>query len=122
LDSKRILIADDDKNMLFLIKETLRQYETDTVNNGSELLSALSKKDYDMIITDLMMPDMDGLECISKIREGNKDIPILCLTGAMVEGNKETYLEIAKNMGATDALGKPFSLDILLKKVKNLFA
>jgi len=108
---KKIIVADDDPGILFLFTEILSdQYEIHTVSNGKDLIDYIQKDDYSLIITDLFMPDMDGLESLMEIRKMNKKVPIICVTGFEDTSMRGSYLEIAKSLGAIDTFLKPFSI------------
>jgi two-component system chemotaxis response regulator CheY len=104
---KKILVLDDSPFMLTLISDMLIElnYAVTTVDNGNDACQKVESTRYDLIITDLNMPDMDGLEFTKKVRTypNCRFVPILMLSG---EGNEEKISE-AKKMGVATFLSKP---------------
>ncbi len=113
---KRILIVDDDEQIRKLLVEYFQQlgYEVKFAANGAEALGKLSQNDIDCIISDLVMPDMDGLELLKQIRSQNLKIPFLIITGYPTI---ETAIEVIKH-GAYDYIAKPVQLDEVRIKVE----
>lgn len=117
---KCILAVDDTVIVLFRISETLRdEYEIVTVNSGARALKYLQEEKPDLILLDIQMSPIDGIETLHKIRTmpNREDIPVIMLTG--VE-NKAVVLESAK-LGVRDYLLKPFSSDELLRRIERVF-
>ena len=105
--SKRIIIAEDSSVIQNLTKKILGplNFETVTVKNGQEVLDDINNQHCDLILMDIHMPVMDGMECAKKIREMGMDMPILAITG-----NANNYsLEDFKSVGINDFL--PFGLE-----------
>jgi CheY-like chemotaxis protein len=113
MKKKRILIADDEKAVRISLAEALKPYgyNIDVVENGIEAISHMNRRAYDLIITDYMMPKMDGLELIRRIRSKYPSIPILIITGG---GPVCDLLE----SGATACITKPFNIFELQNMVK----
>lgn len=105
---KNILIVDDSESIREILKSLLEKekYTIKTANNGVEALKIASIYQFDLIITDLHMPEMDGIEFIAKVREleNYKFIPILILTTETQQEEKNR----AKEAGATGWIIKPF--------------
>jgi len=105
---KNILIVDDSESIREILKSLLDKegYTITTANNGSEALKISSNNQFDLIMTDLHMPKMDGIEFIAKVRtfENYKFIPILILTTETQQEEKNR----AKEAGATGWIIKPF--------------
>jgi two-component system response regulator ResD len=110
----QILVVDDEWNMRNLLRIYLTKngYEVTEAKNGLEALSLVEKRAFDVIILDVMMPEMDGLEVCGKIRETNQT-PILMLT-ARSEIKDKVY---GINIGADDYLVKPFEPEELIARV-----
>jgi len=90
-------------------------YKADIVNNGKEVLNALNKKLYDLILMDMQMPEMDGLEATRAIREmAIKQPIIIALTANTMKGDREECL----NAGMDDYIGKPVKTDELANKLE----
>ncbi len=121
MTGNRILVAEDNKLILDTVVFKIKKdgYEVETANNGRECLEMLQRSQYDLLITDLFMPFISGLEVIASVRnEMKSDLPILVLSAA---GAEETVLK-AFEMGADDYMIKPFSLSELSIRVKKLIA
>ncbi len=118
----RILIIDDEANIREMISTMLasEEYELLNAENGLEGLKILRKNsDVDIVITDIIMPEKEGLETIREIKKDFPRIKILAISG----GGKidpSMYLHIAKSMGAEDTLGKPFVKRDLLAALEKL--
>ena len=113
---KRILIVDDDEQIRQLLVDYFQRlgYEVTSAANGTEALGKLSQNDIDCIISDLIMPDMDGLELLKQVRAQNLKIPFLIITGYPTI---ETAIEVIKH-GAYDYIAKPVQLDDVRIKVE----
>jgi len=113
----RILVVDDDPEIASFVKRGLAYegYTVDTAVDGSEALTKAREKEPDLVILDIMMPGIDGLEVAKRLRQGG-DVPIIMLTAKGTVVDKVTGLE----SGADDYLVKPFALDELLARVKAL--
>ena len=114
----RILIVEDEKKVAGFIKKGLEEetYAVDTAHDGEEGLHLAKEGCYDLVILDLMLPKMDGLEVLSELRGGKKDVPILLLTAKDTVEDRVTGL----NKGADDYLTKPFAFSELLARVRVL--
>ena len=116
-EKSKILLVDDEKDILEFLSYNLRKegFEIDTANNGKTALNKLSKFIPDLIILDVMMPEMDGVEVCEKIREEEKfdDILIIFLTA-----RSEDYSELAGfSAGADDYITKPIKPKLLVSRV-----
>jgi CheY-like chemotaxis protein len=113
MEKKRILIVDDEKAVRILLVEILKfhDYKIDVVENGVEAISHIDRRSYDLIITDYMMPKMDGLELTRRIRSKYPSTPILVVTG---NGPIHDLLK----SGATACIMKPFNILELRNMVK----
>lgn len=117
----RILVVEDEEKLASAIKRGLVKsgYAADVIGNGQKAYDRLSlnHSDYDLIILDLMLPEMDGLAITKLLRGGNITTPILILT-ARDEVENKVELLLA---GADDYIVKPFSFDELLARIKAVF-
>lgn len=118
----KVLIAEDSSVILNLTKKILefQNCEIHGAKNGQMVLDMLANDDFHLILMDINMPGMDGIECTGKIRQmTNKEkagIPIIAITG-----NAKNYsMEEFKSQGFTDFLQKPLNFDLLVEKVKAL--
>lgn len=111
----RILIVDDEALLVKGLKYSLEQdgYRTDSAYDGNEALEKANKEEYDLIILDLMLPGIDGLEVCQKIRERSQ-VPIIMLTAKGEDINKILGL----GYGADDYLTKPFNILELKARIK----
>lgn len=116
---KRILIIEDDEMLLHVIERILGRegYETHIARNGKEAIINLETNDYDLVITDLMLPFANGLELINKIRSSKqKHTPVIILSSMVHENTVTDGFEI----GADDYIRKPFMPSELLFRIKRL--
>lgn len=118
----RILIVDDMSTMRRVIKSILGQLgytNLEEAENGKEALSKLSHEQYDFVMTDWNMPEMDGLELVKAIRQDPKlkDLPVLMVTA---EAKKENVLEALKS-GVNNYIVKPFTAETLKEKIEKIF-
>lgn len=113
----KILITDDDIDLRELLTEAVRNwgYEVSVAKDGDEALRKLRMERFDIVITDLMMPGMDGLALLQKIKELDKEILVIIITGY---ATIETAVKAIEN-GAYDYIAKPFRLDELMIVIKN---
>ena len=118
MGTNKILLVEDDPHLAKGLRFNLERegYEIFLVDNGVSALDQLREKDFDLIILDLMLPKMGGLEVARTIRETNIRFPILMLTAKSSKKDRETGLEA----GADDYLTKPFHLPELLLRVKGI--
>jgi DNA-binding response OmpR family regulator len=114
----KILIVEDEHKIANSIKKGLEQeaYTVDVAYNGSDGYDLASSSEYDVIVLDLMLPDMDGLEICNKLRAENIHTPILILTA---RGEVEDRVK-GLNTGADDYLIKPFAFTELLARIRAL--
>lgn len=121
---ERILFVDDEQYVLDGLKRLLRDYrETWSLEfalSGTEALRMLKEKEFDVIITDIRMPEMSGLEFLEKLKEDEctKNIPVVILTG--VGDHDRTLKRKALDLGAMDLLHKPVSKEDLVARVCNV--
>ncbi len=114
----RILIVEDEKKVAGFIKKGLEEetYAVDVAYDGEEGFHLAEMNQYDMIILDLMLPKMEGLEVLTRLRNKKVSTPILLLTAKDAVDDKVTGL----NKGADDYLTKPFAFSELLARIRSL--
>ena len=114
----RILVIEDEKRIADFVARGLESagYAVDSAGDGATSLEMMHNTDYDLIILDLMLPDMDGLKVLEKIRNRKVSPPVLILSALGAVDDKVKGLE----KGADDYLGKPFSFTELLARVRAL--
>ncbi len=119
--SKRILIVDDNDLVRALIRDMLGDagYEVAEAEDGTQALRALRAAEYDIIVTDLVMPDCDGIELLRKVRRNHPKIRVIAVSGAP---SADVYLKAASALGAGEVLPKPIDQERLLAAVKGLLA
>ena len=114
----KILVVEDDKNLRKLIVTCLEKasYTVFETHNGEEALDLMDKEYVDLIVTDIMMPEMDGYELIKSLRDANYNTPILIITAKEdIEDKRQGF-----NLGADDYMVKPINIDELILRVKSL--
>lgn len=118
LSNKKVLCADDEKGVLSNIVEILEIFfeKVTGVGDGEKALQEAQNNLYDVLIFDISMPNMDGLEAIKMIRKHNKKIPIIILSAH----TEQEYLWRAVNLKITRYLTKPFDKKILLKALEEV--
>ncbi len=119
IEKKKILVVDDDDDLRMIIKETLESenYIVKDAENGNVALKLLDKDKYDLMITDLMMPGIKGIELLHRTKKINSDIGVLLMSAY---GTVETAVDAMKE-GAFDFVTKPFSISHIESRVKRFF-
>ncbi|GAB4459677.1 MAG: hypothetical protein OHK0029_22550 [Armatimonadaceae bacterium] len=118
----RILAVDDEPNIVRLIQVNLERqgYQVETANNGAQALAKIRENRPDLLVSDVMMPEMDGFELLSTIRRDPmlQDLPVIMLTAKAQDANvMEGY-----SRGADMYLTKPFNPQELLQFVKRILS
>ena len=119
--ASRVLIVEDNVELLMLMKQLLqRKYRILTASNGREALEVTQAHPLDLIVSDVMMPEMDGLELTTHVKhdQNYKHLPVLLLTAKIQEEDQQEALQA----GADDIINKPFKLKDLLLHIDNLIA
>ncbi|MGE5944997.1 MAG: response regulator transcription factor [Flavobacteriales bacterium] len=118
---KKIVLAEDNSTLSLLLKFRLEKegYELFVATDGKEALDFIENENPDLVLSDIMMPFVSGLEVISHLRNKlNLETPIIVFSSA---GQEEMVLK-AFNLGANDFMGKPFSPNELVIRIKRLLA
>jgi CheY-like chemotaxis protein len=117
----RILLVDDDESFRPMLHETLERfgYEVVVAVNGLEALDRYRERPADLVLTDVIMPDKEGLETIRDIRREWPDAKIIAMSGGG-RTTPENYLKMAQNLGAGEVLTKPFSNRDLLEAIQRV--
>lgn len=118
---KTILIADDEKNMIWALKKALKDenYKIITASDGLEAYSIAASEEPDLVLLDLRMPKMDGLEVLKKLKEDDRSIPVVMITA---HGTMESAIDAMK-LGAIDYISKPFDIEelkLVINKALNI--
>ena len=118
---KKILIMDDESSVQTLFTQYLEShgYVTACCSNGVEGLEKLREFKADLVIVDIMMPEMDGLEVVQEIRKVNMELPIIAISGGMRHA-AINFVSFAQEFGANAIFEKPVSLADLLVSIKKL--
>lgn len=114
----RILVVEDDADLNELIRRRLKKegYGADGCFDGKEALNYLSSADYDLMITDIMMPRQDGLSLVRQLRQQGNSMPVIFLSARDSVEDRVTGLDV----GADDYLIKPFAFEELLARIRVL--
>jgi CheY-like chemotaxis protein len=116
-----ILIVEDEKEVREMLRVSLqrKRYTILEAENGKDAITYFKPAVTDLVITDLIMPEEDGLKVIMKLREIKPSIKIIAISGGGKAG-PGSYLNLAKALGANAAYSKPFSLNDLMTKIDEL--
>ncbi|MGF1486734.1 MAG: response regulator transcription factor [Prochloraceae cyanobacterium] len=121
-DNKQLLLVDDDPNLILLVKDYLefRGYDVIAAESGNEALEILKQKTPDLIICDVMMPDMDGYSLVKSIRGDSKtqSIPVLLLSA---KGQNQDRIK-GFNTGADIYMTKPFEPEVLVAQIQSFLS
>ncbi|NIR16821.1 MAG: response regulator [Desulfobacterales bacterium] len=112
----KVLLVDDEEVFVQAVAQRLkmRDLRSDTVLDGEEALSYVEDQEPDVMVLDLKMPGINGMEVLRQVRKAYPNIQVIILTGHGTEKDKEE----AKRLGAFDFLEKPVNLDVLVRKMK----
>lgn len=115
-----ILVADDAPDVCALLAHWLRNHHTACVTSGSEALTALSLLHFDLVITDVLMPDISGLDVIRELKKTQPGIKVLAISGGGRFVSAADCAAQAKEIGADDVLLKPFDEALLQERIRLL--
>ncbi len=118
---RKVLIIDDEPYILLMLKKMLEKegYEVDLASNGKEGLDLFEKNAADLVITDIIMPEREGLEIILEMKKRRPDLKIIAISGGG-RISPESYLECAAHFGAARVFQKPFKQKELVSAVNEL--
>ncbi len=116
---KQILVADDEQAVRDFVERALNYagYAVDTVGDGNEALKALENKEYDLLLTDIVMPDLDGIALSLKVSKDYPKTKILMMSGYANQRQKAYNLDALVH----EVIPKPFTLDEICNKVHDAF-
>lgn len=116
-------MIDDNSQLRELLGSALTKlgYIVTSAADGAEAFDAIARVKFDVVITDLLMPEKDGIEVIGELRRKQPDARIVAMSGGG-RGSRDHYLETAKGLGAHAVLGKPFSVSELSAALDLAFA
>lgn len=114
--SKKILIVEDEPSLVFTLQDTLENegYRVFVANDGADAIETVKKESLDLMVLDLMLPEVSGYDVCKKVRSMNYTFPIIMLTARDQEIDKVTGL----NIGADDYMTKPFGVKELLARIQ----
>ena len=120
----RILVIDDDPTIRSLVSGILERSGHSIVEaiDGRAGLAIFARESFDLVVTDIVMPEQEGIETIGAIRRLNRAVPILAISGSATIGGSGDYLRAAAALGASGTLQKPFALDAIVEAVEQLLA
>ncbi len=112
----KILLTEDDKVNQLVISRMLNEcgYGVDVAENGYEAVEMVRKNSYDIILMDIQMPEMDGIEATRRIREFNQEIPVLAITAYALHGDREKFL----SQGMDGYISKPIKVEKLIEEIE----
>lgn len=118
---KHVLVVDDDEMMRAYVKELLliHDYKVTEASNGKLGLKEFRENTPDLVITDIIMPEMEGISFIRALRSHNKKVPIIAMTGN-VHGRMEEFLDISSQLGADEILRKPIKSQEFIDAIHKL--
>lgn len=116
-----IMIVEDEELVRITLERVLamEQHEVTTAANGLEALKIAKERHLDLVITDLVMPEKEGISTIVELRRDNPDLKIIAISG-VGRSHVSTHLDLAKTLGADATITKPFGVDTLLKILHQL--
>lgn len=117
----KILVVDDNVSFLEMLSEFLSEngYEVLVCNNGKVALEQFTAHVPNIILTDIIMPEVDGIELLLSLRKINPNVKVIAMSGGN-QGHAGAYLQMAEKLGANSVLNKPFELSTLLAELKKI--
>jgi len=117
---KRILVVDDEKNIRTLFRDELEEegYDVETAGTGQDALDKVAANAPDLIVLDIRMEDMTGLEVLEQVRKDHEDLPVIMCTA--VRGLQDDFT--VWDSKVSDYITKPVDLDVLKEKIKKALA
>ncbi|MBR4191836.1 MAG: response regulator [Prevotella sp.] len=111
---KKILVAEDNDSNFILMTYILKKfYQFERAKNGQEAVDMVERGEYDLVLMDIKMPIMDGLEATKKIKETHPSLPIIALTANAFDSDRQ----MAFDAGCDEFLSKPISSDLCLRTI-----
>ncbi len=120
-ERKKILVMEDNESYQEFLTELLvyKGYLVEAVSDGQQGIYRYLEAKPDLIITDILMPNMDGFEVLARIKEINPMQPVIAISGYR-KNNEVVFLDMIKALGAAESLTKPISVDRLIQTVEKL--
>ena len=122
---KCILIVDDDEDMLVLMQKFLEkftsEYKVHTTTSGKDVSRLIKELNADLLITDILMPDKDGLEILREVKQQYPSLKVVAISaGGTIRSSH--YLRLAESLGASCTLNKPFNKDEFISAIRQAFS
>ena len=118
----RILIIDDDESVRFSIRHALKSigHEVAEAENGNQGIALQQDQSFDLVITDIIMPETNGFETIRELKRKHPSLPVIAISGGG-RFKSSDYLDVAKMFGVEIVLAKPFTAPELFKSIETTF-
>lgn len=119
----QVLVVDDDESLRRFIRQVLERegHAVDEAENGARAIERIAQGRVDLVITDLIMPEKEGIETIMEVRQRNPEVRIIAMSGGGRLG-PDSYLDTAQRLGADRSLAKPFQRHMLVNLVSEVLA
>ena len=119
-----ILLVEDSPEVSLSVREILASvgHDVDDVANGKEALAKLADHSYDMVVSDIWMPEMDGISLLKEIRGAGNDVPVVVISGGAPNAPLTYTAPLASTFGANAVIYKPFEKEELLKTIDAVMA
>ena len=119
-----ILVLDDEMEMRFILETFLRHagHTVDSAGDGKAGMRLIEQNSYDLVITDVIMPEMDGLEVLMAIKKKYQDMRIIVMTGGTAKTSRDLLMSVAKSMRADALVDKPLDLKELATVISKVLA
>ncbi len=119
-EAARILLVDDEPAILEILRQALlaEGFEVETAANGNEAIQRAKRQLFDLVLTDLIMPEMDGIQTMLELRAVHPGIRIIAMSGGMMSGGGD-FLPLARQLGARTVLSKPFEYRVFMESVRD---
>ena len=109
--TKKILLVDDNDFILCMMEKFISEwpeYETSTASNGQEAIDMINQEEFDLVITDILMPKKNGIELVTEIQKRDQKIPVIVISAGDGSPHQDSYLNYAGYF-VNDTLSKPFA-------------
>jgi CheY-like chemotaxis protein len=119
-----VLLVEDSPEVSLSVREILVNagHDVDDVANGKEALTKLADHSYDMVVSDIWMPEMDGISLLKEIRSAGNDVPVVVISGGAPNAPLTYTAPLASTFGANAVIYKPFEKEELLKTIDAVMA